>query len=73
MVTGWDEAVDPPTHTNHRSLLMRLITPKRLKDNEEAMWVLADRALDTFLAKATSGCLAFPPPSAELTFSRAPQ
>jgi cytochrome P450 family 150 subfamily A5 len=42
--------LDPPTHTEHRSLLMRLITPKRLKENEDAMWVLADRALDTFLA-----------------------
>lgn len=41
--------LDPPTHTNHRSLLMRLITPKRLKENEDAMWVLADQALDTFL------------------------
>src|ERR1700674_4032583 len=29
--------LDPPTHTNHRSLLMRLITPKRLKENEDAM------------------------------------
>src|SRR6201997_120856 len=34
--------LDPPTHTNHRSLLMRLITPKRLKEHEDAMWVLAD-------------------------------
>lgn len=42
--------LDPPTHTNHRSLLMRLITPKRLKENEDAMWVLADRVLDGFLA-----------------------
>ena len=38
--------LDPPTHTNHRSLLMRLITPKRLKENEDAMWALADQALD---------------------------
>ncbi|GFG74564.1 cytochrome P450 [Mycobacterium botniense] len=42
--------LDPPTHTNHRALLMRLITPKRLKENEDAMWMLADRVLDTFLA-----------------------
>jgi cytochrome P450 family 150 subfamily A5 len=41
--------LDPPTHTNHRSLLMRLITPKRLKENEDAMWALADQALDNFL------------------------
>jgi cytochrome P450 family 150 subfamily A5 len=42
--------LDPPTHTNHRALLMRLITPKRLKENEDAMWRLADEVLDTFLA-----------------------
>lgn len=42
--------LDPPTHTNHRALLMRLITPKRLKENEKAMWQIADRVLDAFLA-----------------------
>ena len=42
--------LDPPTHTNHRALLMRLITPKRLKENEDAMWQLADDILDDFLA-----------------------
>ena len=41
---------DPPAHTNQRALLMRLITPKRLKENEAFMWKLADRQLDTFLA-----------------------
>ncbi|OBK35642.1 cytochrome [Mycobacterium sp. 1245111.1] len=41
--------LDPPTHTNHRALLMRLITPKRLKENEDAMWALADELLDGFL------------------------
>lgn len=41
--------LDPPTHTDHRSLLMRLITPKRLKENEDAMWQLADEVLDGFL------------------------
>ncbi len=39
---------DPPTHTDLRALLMRLITPKRLKENEEFMWRLADRQLDEF-------------------------
>ncbi len=39
---------DPPMHTAHRGLLMRLITPKRLKENEEFMWRLADRQLDEF-------------------------
>ena len=29
---------------------MRLITPKRLKENEDAMWQLADEVLDDFLA-----------------------
>jgi cytochrome P450 len=37
---------DPPKHTDHRALLMRLITPKRLSENEEFMWRLADRQLD---------------------------
>ena len=40
---------DPPKHTDHRGLLMRLITPKRLKENEEFMWRLADRQIDEFL------------------------
>ena len=41
---------DPPMHTDHRSLMMRLITPKRLNENEEFMWRLADRQLDAILA-----------------------
>jgi cytochrome P450 family 150 subfamily A5 len=41
--------LDPPTHTDHRALLMGLITPKRLKENEAFMWELADRVLDNFL------------------------
>ena len=40
---------DPPKHTAHRGLLMRLITPKRLKENEEFMWRLADRQIDEFV------------------------
>ena len=42
--------MDPPKHTAHRGLLMRLITPKRLKENEEFMWRLADRQIDEFHA-----------------------
>jgi cytochrome P450 len=38
--------MDAPDHTRERGLLMRLITPKRLKDNEAFMWVLAERLLD---------------------------
>ena len=40
---------DPPIHTAHRALLLRLITPKRLRENEEFMWRLADRQIDEFL------------------------
>ena len=43
--------MDPPLHTQHRALLMRLITPLRLKQNEEFMWSLADRQIDTFIDK----------------------
>ncbi|MGD0391104.1 MAG: cytochrome P450 [Acidimicrobiales bacterium] len=41
--------MDPPDHTRERALLMRLITPKRLKDNEEFIWRLADKQLDEFV------------------------
>ena len=41
---------DPPRHTQHRALLMRLLTPRRLKENEDSMWRLADRQLAEFLA-----------------------
>ena len=44
---------DPPVHTAHRALLMRLITPKRLRENEEFMWRLADRQIDEFVAGGT--------------------
>jgi cytochrome P450 len=41
--------LDPPSHTDHRALLMGLITPKRLKENEAFMWELADQVLDSLL------------------------
>jgi cytochrome P450 len=44
---------DPPVHTRTRSLLNKLITPKRLKENEDFMWRLADQQLDTFLDKGS--------------------
>ena len=43
--------MDPPMHTQERALLMRLITPRRLKDNEAFMWRLADQQLDEFVAR----------------------
>ncbi|CAJ1510450.1 cytochrome P450 [[Mycobacterium] burgundiense] len=42
--------MDPPKHTAHRALLMGLITPKRLKENEEFMWRHADTMLEPYLA-----------------------
>jgi cytochrome P450 family 150 subfamily A5 len=42
---------DPPKHTAHRGLLLRLITPKRLNENQEFMWRLADRQIDEFHAR----------------------
>src|SRR3954454_22976918 len=44
---------DPPKHTAHRGLLMRLIPPKRLKENESFMWRLADRQLDSILGNGS--------------------
>jgi cytochrome P450 len=42
--------MDPPDHTRERALLMRLLTPRRLRENEAFMWRLADRQLDEFIA-----------------------
>ena len=43
--------MDPPKHKAHRGMLMRLITPKRLKENEDFMWRHADRQIDEFVAR----------------------
>jgi cytochrome P450 family 150 subfamily A5 len=45
---------DPPVHTAQRALLMGLITPKRLKENEEFIWRLTDRQLDVILEPGTA-------------------
>jgi cytochrome P450 len=50
--------MDPPDHTKARSLLSRLLTPKRLKENEDFMWRLADRQLDEFLGEGHAEFLA---------------
>jgi cytochrome P450 len=50
--------LDPPVHTDHRSLLMRLITPKRLKENEDFMWRYADRLIDASLARGECDLIA---------------
>jgi cytochrome P450 len=41
--------MDAPEHVRERSLIMRLLTPKRLKENEEFMRRLADRQIDEFV------------------------
>ena len=41
-------AIDPPRHTRERTLVGRLFTPNRLKENEEFMWALADELIDEF-------------------------
>jgi cytochrome P450 len=43
--------MDPPQHKDHRHIIMRQLTPKRLKENEEFVWRLADRQIGGFLAQ----------------------
>ena len=43
--------MDQPMHTRERSLIMRLLTPKRLRENEAFMGGLADRQIDEFVAR----------------------
>ena len=43
--------MDPPKHHDHRHLLLRQLTPKRLKENEEFVWRLADRQIDEFIER----------------------
>ncbi|WP_394554801.1 cytochrome P450 [Agromyces sp. MMS24-JH15] len=42
---------DPPMHADHRSILMGLITPKRLKENEQFLKDTADRFLDEIIPR----------------------
>lgn len=42
--------MDPPEHEKARSLLGKLLTPRRLKENEDYIWLLADRQIDEFIA-----------------------
>ncbi len=36
---------DPPKHSAHRGLLTKLLTPRRMRENEDFMWRLADSQL----------------------------
>ena len=47
--------MDPPEHTNARSLVNRLLTPSRLKENEAFMQRLADQCLDALLGSPPLG------------------
>jgi cytochrome P450 len=49
---------DPPLHGDHRGLLMRLLTPRRLRENEAFMWRLADQQIDGFAAKGSCDFIA---------------
>lgn len=40
---------DPPLHAKTKSLMMGMISPVRLKENEEFMWKLADKLIDEFI------------------------
>ena len=42
--------MDPPEHEKARSLLSRLLTPRRLQENEDYIWSLADSQFDEFIA-----------------------
>jgi cytochrome P450 len=42
---------DQPVHTAERGLLMKLLTPKRMQENEAFMWRLADRQIDRIIGK----------------------
>jgi cytochrome P450 len=41
--------LDPPKHSRHRALVNKLLTPNRLKENEDFMWSLADELIDEFV------------------------
>ncbi|CAN5827843.1 cytochrome P450 [soil metagenome] len=46
--------MDSEIHSRTRGLLSRLITPKRLSENEEFMWRLSEQQLATFVASGAS-------------------
>lgn len=42
---------DPPKHHEHRRLMMRLLTPKRLQENEAFTWRIASEQIDSFASR----------------------
>jgi cytochrome P450 len=49
---------DPPSHAKTRALLMGMITPKRLKENEDFMWRLSDRQIDEVIERGSFDAIA---------------
>jgi len=45
--------MDPPQHSEYRGLLRGLFTPRRLKENEDFMWRLADAQIDRFFDRGS--------------------
>jgi cytochrome P450 len=43
-------AFDPPRHADHRALMMRLLTPRRLRENEDFMARYSERLLGELIA-----------------------
>jgi cytochrome P450 len=43
--------MDPPEHTQARSVLSRLLTPARLNENQDFLWSLAEQQLDEFVER----------------------
>ena len=50
--------MDPPDHTRARSVLSRLLTPARLKENQDFLLTLADEQLDEFVDRGECEFLA---------------
>lgn len=62
--------LDPPKHTRHRALVSKILTPNRLKQNEEFMWSLADRMIDEFVDRGeVELCKAYAEPFALLVIA----
>lgn len=49
LATGLVVCKDGKEHADHRSLMMGLFSPTRLKANEEYMWALTDTLIDKFV------------------------
>ena len=61
---------DPPEHTRSRSLLMGLLTPNRLQENEEFIHAAAERTIGSFIDNGCFEAVAeFARPMATLTIA----